>query len=96
MVKVKVEYLGYIKSLLKKRFEELELEEGAPLAELLTMLSERHGEPFKREVYEPGYEDLKEGFMAMLNGTLIGRLQGLRTPLKDGDHLILMTLVDGG
>jgi len=95
-VKVKVEYLGFIKNLLNKRLEEFELSEGASLSELLTKISEMYGAKFKKEVYEPGQKDVKYGFVVTVNGVLIDQLQGVSTCLRDGDHVVLMSLMSGG
>ena len=95
-MKVKVSYLGYIRFLLGKREEEFELDENTSLGDLLNMLSQKYGEPFRKEIYEPGLQDLKYGYGVIINGLLMARLQGLKTPLKDGDQVILTTLISGG
>jgi len=95
-VKVTVEYLGFIRNMLSKRTDELELREGTRLRELLSKLSERYGEDFKRQVYEPGQKDVKYGFVVTVNGVLMDQLRGVETQLKSGDHIILMSLMSGG
>jgi len=95
-MKVKVEYLGFIKNMIRKREDEFELKEGALLSELLNMLAEIYGEPFKREVFEPGLEDVKMGFVVTINGFLAGQLHGVDSRLRDGDQIILMSLMSGG
>ncbi|MEM2975816.1 MAG: MoaD/ThiS family protein [Candidatus Bathyarchaeia archaeon] len=95
-MKVKVEYLGFIKNLLNKRLEEFELSEGASLSELLAKISEMYGSKFKKEVYEPGQRDVKYGFVVTVNGVLMDQLQGVDTCLRDGDHVVLMSLMSGG
>ncbi|TET55711.1 MoaD family protein [Candidatus Bathyarchaeota archaeon] len=95
-MRVKVEYLGFIKNMLNKRVEEFELKEGTALRELLGKLSDSYGKPFKREVFEREQEDLKYGFVVTINGVLIGQLDGVKTQLKDGDQVILMSLMSGG
>lgn len=95
-MKVKVEYLGFIKNLLNKRVEEFELKDGTKLQGLLGRLSDSYGQPFKKEVFERGLEDLKTGFVVTVNGILIGQLDGVKTKLRDGDQVILMSLMSGG
>jgi MoaD family protein len=95
-VKVKVEYLGFIRNMLSKRTEELELHEGTSLQELLSRLSERYGADFKKQVYEPGLKDVKYGFVVTVNGVLMDQLRGVETSLKNGDNVILMSLMSGG
>jgi molybdopterin converting factor small subunit len=95
-MKIKVEYLGFIKNMLNKRFDEFQLGEGASLQELLGKLSGLYGTPFQKEIFEPGQKDLKYGFVVTVNGMLMGQLEGIETELKEGDHIILMSLMSGG
>jgi len=95
-MKVKVHYLGYIRNMLRRKEEELELEKDTSLSELLNRLAGIHGDPFKKEVFEPGLKDVKMGFAVTVNGTLIGQLDGVETKLNEGDNVILMSLMSGG
>jgi len=95
-MKVKVEYLGFIKNMIKKRNDEFEMSEGALLSELLNQLAEIYGAPFQKEVFESGLKDVKTGFVVTVNGVLTGQLHGVETRLNDGDHVILMSLMSGG
>lgn len=96
-LKVRVEYLGHIKNILgNKRIEEVEIADNSSVTDLLTALSEKHGEPFKKAVYESGGADVKSNFIATVNGYLLNQLSGVKTKLKNGDHVILMPVVSGG
>lgn len=95
-MKVDVHYLGYIKNLLDKKDEEFNLKEGATLSELLEMLAGKYGKAFQKEVFEHGLNDLKTGFVATVNGILMDQLDGIETKLKEGDNIILMSLMSGG
>jgi len=95
-MKIKVQYLGFIKNLIKRNEDEFELDEGASLSELLNQIAGIYGKAFKKEVYEPGLKDVKMGFVVTVNGVLMGQLQGVDTPLNNGDNIILMSLMSGG
>ncbi len=95
-MKVKVQFLGFIKNLINRSQEEFELEEGALLSELLDRLAEIYGNPFRKEVYEAGLRDVKTGFVVTVNGVLMGQLSGVNTRLNNGDYVILMSLMSGG
>ncbi|MEM0057756.1 MAG: MoaD family protein [Candidatus Bathyarchaeia archaeon] len=97
-MRVKVEYLGHIREIIHSgREEELDMPEGASLGDLLFMLAEKYGEPFKKAVYEPGGADVKQSFIITVNGYLLNQLEnGVQTKLKHGDHIILMSIVSGG
>jgi len=91
-----VQYLGFIKNMLKKGEDEFELSEGASLSDLLNKLAGIYGEAFRKEVYEPGLKDVKTGFVVTVNGVLTDQLRGVDTRLNEGDNVILMTLMSGG
>jgi MoaD family protein len=96
-LKVKVEYLGHIKNLTgNKREEEIETDENTAVADLLTQLSKKYGEPFKKAIYEPKGPDVKPNYIITVNGYLLNQLKGLETRLKKGDHIALLPIVSGG
>jgi len=82
--------------MVNKKEEQFELENGASLSDLLNKLAGVHGEAFRKEVYEPGMNDVKRGFSVTVNGLLMGQLGGLDAKLADGDNVILMSLMSGG
>ena len=95
-MKVKVHYLSLVKTFTKTSQDEFNLEEASPLYELLDNVAEKYGKPFTQEVYEPTQKEMKPTFVTMVNGVLMGQLQGINTPLKDGDNVIIMSLMTGG
>jgi molybdopterin synthase sulfur carrier subunit len=96
-LKVTVDYLGSIKQTLGlKQAEQVELEDDASVGDLLSLLAEKHGEPFKKAVYEPKGLDLKPYHILSVNGLLLNQLRGIETKLEDGDRVILMPVVTGG
>jgi molybdopterin synthase sulfur carrier subunit len=96
-LKVTVDYLGSIKQTLGlKQAEQVKLKDDASVCDLLSLLAEKYGEPFKKTVYEPKGLDLKPYYILSLNGLLLNQLNGIETKLKDGDRVILMPVVSGG
>ena len=96
-MKVTVDYLGSIRQTLGvKQAEQVELADDASVSDLLSLLAEKHGESFKKAVYEPKGLDLKPFHILSINGLLLNQLNGIETKLKDGDHLVLMPVVTGG
>ncbi len=95
-MKVKVHYLGLVKTYTNKPEDELELDDDTKLVELLDKLAESFGKPFNADVYDQGKREIKTMFVVMVNGVLMGQLEGLETKLKNGDNVIVMPLMTGG
>jgi len=96
-LKVKVEYLGHVKNIIGSgRQEEVEIGDEASVTDLLTVLSEKYGEPFKKAVYEKSGVDVKPNYIITVNGYLLNQLSGIETKLKNGDHITLLPIVSGG
>lgn len=96
-MKVKVEYIGHIRNITGSiREEEIEIMTKASITDLLMVLSEKYGEPFKKAIYESKGVDVKSNYIITVNGYLLNQLKGLETKLKDGDHVTLLPIVSGG
>ena len=95
-MRVKVQYLGLIRSKMGKREEEVDVKEGAFLSDLLNKLTKTYGENLK-SLFDADEENvLDPSFIVTVNGVLTGQLRGMKTRLKRGDRVALMTLISGG
>ncbi len=95
-MKIKIQYLGLVKTYTNRSQDEITLEGQALLSDLLNKLATDLGKPFAQDVFEPGSKEVKPMFMIMVNGVVIGQLNGVETRLKEGDCVILMPLMTGG
>jgi MoaD family protein len=96
-LKIRVEFLGHVRNIIgSEREEEVEIVEGASVADLLNVLSEKYGAPFKQAVYEKRGADVKSNYIITVNGYLLNQLKGLETKLKNNDHVTLLPIVSGG
>ncbi len=95
-MKIKVHYISLVKTFTKTSQEEFDLKESAQLSDLLDKIADKYGKPFTLEVYDPAKKEVKSTFVAMVNGIHMDQLKGINTPLKDGDSVILMSLMTGG
>lgn len=96
-LRVTVEYLGYIKQTLNiQQPEQVTLHDKATVCDLLVQLAEKHGEPFKKAVYDPKDADMKPHHILAVNGLILNQLDNLNTKLKDGDRIAVMPVVTGG
>lgn len=95
-MQVNVHYISLVKSYTNKSREEITLNEGASMEQLLKQIANNYGKQFKEEVYDPEKKEMKSTFVAMINGVLIDQLKGTSSTLKNGDNIILMALMTGG
>ncbi len=95
-MQVNVHYISLVKSYTNKSREEITLNEGASMEQLLNQIANNYGKQFKEEVYDPEKKEMKSTFVAMINGVLIDQLKGTSSTLKNGDNIILMALMTGG
>jgi molybdopterin converting factor small subunit len=95
-MKIKVHYISLVKSFTKTNQDEFDLKEDSALSDVLHKVAEKYGAPFTQEVYDTERREIKSTFVAMVNGVLIYQLKGINTILKDGDSIILMSLMTGG
>ena len=93
---VKVHYISLVKSFTKTSQEEFDITEGTSLGDLLEKIAAKYGKQFSVEVYDPAKKEMKSTFVTMVNGVLMDQLNGVKTRLKDGDSIILMSLMTGG
>ena len=95
-MQVKVHYISLVKSYTNKNQDDITLGENATIQDLLDQIARTYGKQFTTEVYDPNKKEMKSTFVAMVNGVLMDQLKGTNTPLKDGDNIILMSLMTGG
>jgi molybdopterin converting factor small subunit len=95
-MQVKVHYIGLIKAYTNTSQDEFSLSKSTLLSELLDKIAQDYGKQFVNEVYDPIKKEMKTSFVVMVNGVLMDQLNGLNTPIKEGDTVILMSLVTGG
>ena len=63
---------------------------------LLDKLVEEIGSKLSEQFYEPGTHKLRDTVNILVNGRGISLLNGLNTPLKDGDTVAIFPPVSGG
>ena len=95
-MKVKVHYISLVKTFTKASQDEFDLTQATALSDALDKVADKYGKPFTAEVYDLKNCEMKSTFVAMVNGIHMDQLKGINTPLKDGDNIILMSLMTGG
>lgn len=93
MVKVKVGSFFTLKVILGGNNQEVELRaEKSTLRGLLEGLSDRHGEKFRKQLFDPKTGEVKF-YRIVLNGR---HCSDLDSPLKDGDRVDFYPALAGG
>lgn len=95
-MQVKIHYISLVKTYTNKSQEEIILNNDATLGQLLDQIAQTYDKQFSQEVYDPNNKEIKPTFVAMINGVHMDQLKGINTPLKNGDSIILMSLMTGG
>ncbi len=89
---IKVKLFAYFREIFDAREKAMALPEGADVRSLLEALADS---PRRREEIFAG-DALKPLVIVMKNGTSVGSLQGLETPLAEGDTVAVFPFVAGG
>jgi molybdopterin converting factor small subunit len=95
MVKVTIKILGSLKELATHE-EILEIPEGSDISRLLQKLINKHGSDLRNALLDPILESPIPSNLILINGIEINNLDGLRTPINDGDNIILLSVIHGG
>lgn len=94
-MKVKVKLFG----LLKRAFESdnilVKLTEPSKLKDLINKIVEE-SPLLKNMLLDPELMDPRPHTIILVNGVEISALNGLETPLKDGDEIVLIPVIHGG
>ena len=89
---IKAKFFAYFREVFGGREREVALGEGASVAAALAALCDT---PARRgEIFAGGA--LKPHLVIMLNGVPVQSLQGLSTPLAEGDTLAVFPMMGGG
>jgi MoaD family protein len=91
-LKVLVKYLANIYSITKKKDEDLEIENGSSLGNLVDALTAKYGPAMREEILGP--EDaIRHNIFILVNGN---GTKNLGFELKDGDVVVISPVVTGG
>jgi len=93
-VKVKVKFF-MLREITRKRAEEVEVEEGATVHQLLEVLAQKYGQEFRRRVWNE-FGMPRSHIHFLLDGKNIRSLDGFKTRLKEGSTLAIIPPIGGG
>jgi len=95
MLRAKVRYFTTLHELARSAEEELEIDEGSVLADLIEKVASRYGKEARNYLY---YDDGKvdPSIYFLINGVNSRMLSGPETKLRDGDVVAIIPPIGGG
>ncbi len=94
MITVKTKYYAYLREVTGVREEEIALEEGSTVADLVEKLVKRYGEPLRRYILTEDME-LRPNIAVAVNGVKVSE-EPLRKTLREGDTVVILPPISGG
>lgn len=85
-----------LKEVIGQRRTEIELPPGSTVEDFLAIIKERWGEGLAGRLFDAESGAVLRYVRIMVNGQTIRFLQGLETPLSEGDEVLILPLVSGG
>jgi len=95
-LRVKVSFIHIISKEVGVREEEVEVEGNASLKKLLALLAGKHGEAFKKYVYDSDKDEVKGYAIITVNGKIIQRGSIESVKLAEGDRVFFGIGAAGG
>lgn len=96
-MKIKVRILrGPLSKIVGKNVVILQTEDKIRVIDVLNLLSERYGEPFKEFVFNPKTSQINSYLLLALNGVHIGCINGIETIIEDNSELLILSATGGG
>ena len=95
-MRIKVLYLGVLRSRTGKSSEEYEIPNGSALSDLIEKVSSKYGESLRDLFKADEKSRLDPSIIATVNGVSKDMSQAENIKLKDGDTVALMSLISGG
>ncbi len=85
-----------LKQVIGQRLTEVDLPDGSTVEDLLTYMRERWGDKLSTRLFDPASGAVLPYVRIMVNGQAIHFLEGMETPLKEGDEILILPPVSGG
>ena len=95
-MKVTIHTILTLKRIIGARKLDVDLADEASVEDLLSLMKKRWGEELSSHLFNPQSGCLIPHVRIMVNGRQIEFLNGIDTPLTDGDEVLILPLVAGG
>ena len=95
-MKVTLHTILGIKDVIGQRLLEIELPRGSTVDGCLKYMKERWGDELASRLFHPNSVTVLPYVRIMVNGQSITFLEGMETPLKEGDEVLILPPASGG
>jgi molybdopterin synthase sulfur carrier subunit len=95
-MKVTLHTILGIKDVVGQRRTEIELPQGATVEVCMTYMKERWGDELAARLFETDSGTVLPYVRIMVNGQSINFLEGMETPLKEDDEVLILPPASGG
>ena len=95
-MKVTLHTILGIKHVIGQRLTEIDVPHGSTVADFLTYMRERWGSKLSTHLFDAHSGSVLPYVRIMVNGQTIDFLEGMETPLKEGDEILILPPVSGG
>lgn len=96
MIKITLHTILGLKEVVGQRLTEIDLPHGSTVEDFLTYMKERWGDKLSARLFDPDSGAVLPYVRIMVNGQTIQLLEGMETPLKEGDEVLILPPVSGG
>lgn len=94
-MKITVRFLIGVRKIVGRSHEEITLEEGSTVEDMLERLAERYGHRFKEYFYD-AKGNSKDYVQFLVDGKNVAGLDGVKTKLHDGCQVAIIPPMRGG
>ena len=94
-IKITVRFFATLREITGSKEEQVGFSKAPTVNSLLRQLSKKHGKEFDDYMFDE-LGDVRGHLQILINGQSITTMRGLKTQLKDGDHVAILPPVGGG
>ncbi len=95
-MKIMIHTMLELKQVLGQKRTEIDLPHGSTMDDLISYMKNRWGEKLSSHLLDPATGAMVPHLRVMVNGQAIHYLQGMATPLNEGDEVLIIPPASGG
>jgi MoaD family protein len=96
VIKITLHTILELKQVVGQRLTEIDLPDGSTVEDFLTYMRDRWGDKLSTHLFDPDSGAVLPYVRIMVNGQTIQFLEGMETPLVEGDEVLILPPVSGG